>query len=85
MEQQIDKSTTDVKTLSEPMKQAQADIQNLRNGGAQSCTSGWTGYGSGDEGSGAGYNSNWVPSYIEFKGWISREGWNNREINKGRP
>eukprot|EP00959_Pyramimonas_sp_CCMP1952_P133059 2781784-Pyramimonas_sp.AAC.1 len=64
------------------MKQAQADIQNFKNGDAQSCTSGSTRYGSGDAGSGAGYNSNWVPSYIEFKGWISREGWNNREIKQ---
>eukprot|EP00959_Pyramimonas_sp_CCMP1952_P005321 112218-Pyramimonas_sp.AAC.1 len=54
MEQHIDKPTTDVKTLSEQMKQAQADIQNLKNGDAQSCASGSTRYGSGDAGSGAG-------------------------------
>eukprot|EP00959_Pyramimonas_sp_CCMP1952_P357471 7485313-Pyramimonas_sp.AAC.1 len=82
MEQTIDKTTTDVKTLSEQMKQAQADIQNLKNGDAQSCTSGSTRYGPGDAGSGAGYNSNWAPSYIEFKSWISREGWKNREIKQ---
>eukprot|EP00959_Pyramimonas_sp_CCMP1952_P068750 1435024-Pyramimonas_sp.AAC.1 len=46
--QNIDKRTTDVKTLSEQMKQAEADIQNLKNRDAQSCGSGSTRYGSGD-------------------------------------
>eukprot|EP00959_Pyramimonas_sp_CCMP1952_P132367 2767688-Pyramimonas_sp.AAC.1 len=54
MEQQIDKTATGVKTLSEQMKQAQADIHNLQNGDAQSCASGSTRYGSVDAGSGAG-------------------------------
>eukprot|EP00959_Pyramimonas_sp_CCMP1952_P336751 7051306-Pyramimonas_sp.AAC.1 len=66
------------------MKQARADIQNLKNGDARSCASGSTRYGSGgtgDTGSGAGYTANWVPSYIECKGLVSRDGWGkNREI-----
>eukprot|EP00959_Pyramimonas_sp_CCMP1952_P439227 9194842-Pyramimonas_sp.AAC.1 len=35
MEQRIDRTTTDVETLSEQMKQAQTDIQDLENGDTQ--------------------------------------------------
>jgi len=85
MDTNIDATTSEVKILTEQMKQAQLNIQKLQNADAQSATSGFTRIGSGGTGGISAANQyipNWQPSYIEFKGWISREGWNNREIKQ---
>jgi len=81
MDGKIDASTKEIKTLTDQMKQAQLDIHKLQNGDAQSAASGSTRVGSGRAKS-SGYMPYWNPTYIEFKGWISRDGWKNREIKQ---
>ena len=76
----VAKTEEQVKTLDTKVDLALAEIKQLKEGDVLSMGSGGTNYSGG--GRSTSYNPEWKPRFIEFKGWVSKAGWKDRELKQ---